>query len=84
MPGVTRASAPRKTARPPPAVTQLSGDIPYDLAREDTVKAAMESAFKEVGAVQLRKKFPQHMRAESMQVCAIIDEINTQCAQGGF
>ena len=41
----------------------------------------MESAFGEVGAVQLRKKFPQHTRAESMQVCAIIDEINTQCAQ---
>ena len=32
------------------------GNIPHDLAREDTVKAAMESAFGEVDAVQLRRK----------------------------
>lgn len=30
------------------------------------------------------KEFPQHTRAESMQVCQIIDEINMQCAQDGF
>ena len=30
------------------------------------------------------KEFPQHTRAESMQVCEIIDEINMQCAQDGY
>ena len=29
-------------------------------------------------------EFPQHTRAESLQVCQIIDEINAQCAETGF
>lgn len=30
------------------------------------------------------KEFSQHTRAESMQVCQIVDEINMQCAQDRF
>ena len=29
-------------------------------------------------------EFPQHTRAESIQVCEIIDEINQQCSEIGF
>ena len=30
------------------------------------------------------KEFPQHTRAESLNVCMIIDEINMQCSEIGF